>query len=373
MKKFIAMVGAKTTAGIVVAVLLMISAFWPVDADLAIQVETGRIEFEVNPGLDDKQLTDSLFFKKLSLEHVGQLSFSSKQLLVANPDELDWETDTYPIKAWLELSGNGGTWLFHAAKSGTNPIVTLESIEKKESSVGKLDAIILSQPATITLEMPDQKKPNKEEEIQEETKSKAITLTIRTNQGSQRVVLSGLENLEFVEEGLELAQVTNLPFKQDQELTYQALFETTSGTITVDGIDTTFIAVINSTLSSENTLFSKTVLPLESVDVSWQNPKTGERGSHPKFQGTVQYPNLPDLPKVAFNAPMFLTIQDLDWFEITSIRMDPVNQTFLVKMQGAAGYVKTGTPGNPRDLRPTLFDVILYHPVLKPLRNLIGL
>jgi hypothetical protein len=69
---------------------------------------------------------------------------------------------------------------------------------------------------------------------------------------------------------------------------------------------------------------------------------------------------------------MFLTIEDLDRFEITGIRLDPDNQTFVVDMQGTAGYIKTGTRNNPQDLRPTVFDLIRYHPVLAPFRNLIG-
>ncbi len=355
--KIAAVVGLKTVVVSGVAVLLMASSFWRIDADVAIQVQTGRIEFAVNPGLEQKRLTDSLFFTKLSLQHVGQLSFSPDQLFVANPDELDWETDTYPPKAWLALPGSGRTWQFQTSQSGISPMVTLESIEQKELSVGKLDAIILSQPATVTLEMAN---------------DQAITLAIRTDQSPQRVVLSDLEKVELVEEGLKLEQATHLSFSQDQELTYQALFENSSGMITVEGNDTIFIIVINPHTSAETTLFSKTVLPLESVDVSWQDPQTGARTIHKKFQGTVRYANLPDLPKVSFQTPMFLTIEDLDRFEITGIRLDPENQTFVVDMQGTAGYIKTGTRNNPQDLRPTVFDLIRYHPVLAPFRNLIG-
>ena len=356
--KVAGVVGLKTLAGVVLAVLLMASSFWRIDADLAIQVQTGRIEFSVNPGLDQKRLTDPLLFDKLSLQHVGQLSFSPDQLYVANPDELDWETDTYPPKAWLALPSNGRTWQFQASQSGMNPMVTLESRDGKESHAGKLDAIVLSQPVTVTLEVTDKN---------------AMTLAIRTEKEVQRMVVSGLEKIEIVEEGLKLEQATHLSFSQDQELTYRALFENSSGTITVEGNDTIFIVVINPPTSAETTLFSKTVLPLESVDVSWQDPKTGERTIHKEFQGTVRYPNLPDLPKVSFQAPMSLTIEDLDRFEITGIRLDPDNQAFLVDMQGTAGYVKTGTRDNPRDLRPTVFDVIRLHPVLAPLRNLLGL
>lgn len=356
--KVVAVVGLKTLAGIVLAVLLMASSFLRIDADVAIHVQTGRIEFSVNPGLDQKRLTDSLLFDKLSLQHVGQLSFSPDQLFVANPDELDWETDIYPPKAWIALPGNGRTWQFQAAKPGVNPMVTLESRERKESHVGKLDAIILSQPATVTLEVTDKN---------------AMTLAIRTEKGAQRIVVSGLESIEIVEEGLNLEQATHLSFSQDQELTYRALFNNPSGTITVKGNDSTFILVVNPVQSAETRLFSKTALPLERVDLSWQDPKTGERAIHKKLQGTIQYPSLPDLPKVAFQAPMSLTIEGLDRFEITGIRLDPDNQTFVVAMQGTTAYIKTGTRNNPRDLRPTLFDVVLFHPALAPLRNLIGL
>ena len=356
--KVAAVVGLKTVLAIVVAVLLMASSFWRIDADVTIQVQTGRIEFKVNPGLDQKRLTDSLLVQKLSLQHVGRLSLSPEQLLVANPDELDWETDTYPPKAWVELLGDRRAWEFGRSKSGLSPTVTLEAINKNESSVGKLDAIVLAHPVTVTLET---------------SNAHAMTVTMRADQEPQRVVLSGLSKVEIVEEGLMAEEVLQLPFSQNQELTYHALFNGHSGTIMVEGSGKTFIMVINPSESSENIVFSTTTLPLESLDVSWQDPKTGERKSHPKFQGVVGYRDLPDFPEVKFHAPMFLSVDELERFEITSIRLDQTNQTFLIDMQGTAGYLKTGTTENPRDLRPTVLDVIRFHPALKPLRNVVGL
>ena len=356
--KIFAVVGLKTAVGIVMAFLLMASSFWRVDADVTIQVQTGRLEFRVNPGLNQKQLTNSLMFHKLSLQHVGRVSLSPDRLLVANPDELDWETDIYPPKAWVELPGDGRAWEFGFIKSGLNPTVTLESTNKKESSVGKLDAIVLAQPATITLET---------------SSDQAMTLTMRADQESQRVVLSSIGQVEIVADGLMSEEASNVPYSQNQELTYQALFDGHSGTMTVEGRDKTFIVVINPSEAVEDIVFSTTTLPLDSLDVSWQHPKTGERKSHPKFQGIVRYRNLPDFPEVKFHAPKFLSVDELEGFEITAIRLDLTNQMFVAEMQGTAGYLQTGTADNPRDLRPTVFDVIGFHPVLKPLRNLIGL
>ncbi len=356
--KIAAVVGLKMMVSVMVAALLMASSFWRMDANVTIHVETGRIEFKVNPGKDQKRLTDSLFFSRLSLQHVGRMSLSPKQWLVANPEELDWETDQYPSKAWVELPGNGRAWELSGTKSGLNGTVTLESIERKELVVGKLDAIVLAKPAIVTLET---------------SSNQAMTLTVRTDEQSQRIALSGLSQVEIVAEGIMSKEVASVPFDQKQELTYQALFDGQSGTMTVEGKDKTFIVVINPSESSKHMAFSTTALPLESLDVSWQDPKTGTRKSHPKFQGVVRYRNLPDFPEVKFKAPMFLTVEKLERFETTSIRLDLQHEIFLVEMQGTAGYLKTGTAGNPQDLRPTLFDVIRFHPVLKPLRNLIGL
>ena len=240
-----------------------------------------------------------------------------------------------------------------------NPTVTLESISKNEKPMGKIDAIHSS--------------PIQLQSFSKQPVRKLSLSPVRTDQQSQRVVLSGLGKVEMVGEGLMAKEVANLPFGQQQELTYQALFDGQSGTMTIEGSGKALIVVINPSGSSKHVAFSTTTLPLESLDLSWQDPKTGARKTHPKFQGAVRYRDLPDFPEVKFQAPMFLTVDKLERFETTFIRLDLKNQTFLVKMQGTAGYLKTGTAENPQDLRPTVFDVIRFHPVLAPLRNLIGL
>ncbi len=356
--KIAAVVDRKMMVSVTVAGLLMASAFWRIDADVTIHVETGRVEFMVNPGLDQKRFTDSLMFQKISFQHIGRLSLSPDQLLVANPDELDWESDRYPPKAWVRLPGSGRAWEFRASQPGMNSTITLGSTHNHEILVGKLDAIVLAQPTTVTLET---------------SSHQAVTLTMRMDQELQRAVLSGLRQVEIVEEGLMTEEISNFPFNQKQELTYQALFEGHAGNLTVEGEGKTFIVIFNPSEPSEDIVFSTTTLSLESLDVSWQDPKTGERKSHPKFQGTVRYRDLPDFPEVKFQAPMFLSVDELEQFEITSIHLDLTNQVFVVDMQGTTGYLATGTAENPQDLRPTVFNYICYHPNLAPIRNLVGL
>ncbi|HNP30726.1 MAG TPA: hypothetical protein PKK23_16895, partial [Nitrospirales bacterium] len=111
----------------------------------------------------------------------------------------------------------------------------------------------------------------------------------------------------------------------------------------------------------------------QSIDFSWQDPGTGERKPPEGFAGTVEYVSAQGMPSVPIGKNAFLALDDLDHFEITSINIDPTSHKLIVDLKGEAGYVKTGTTDNPRDLRPTLFDQIRYSPLFEPVTKLIGL
>jgi hypothetical protein len=361
--KAVALIGVKAAVAGVVLLLLMASSLWRIAPDLEIRVQTSRITFTVTADDQDTRLTDELSFGELTFQHVGTVSFSPDRLLVANPADLDMVSDTYPPKAWVELAEDGRTLTFKSAKPGFDSGITVESTETKEHLgnqlpvAGQLDAIILTQDAAVTLEV---------------TKQNAIHVAIRADQGRQRTVLSELNAVTLIEKGLVMPKDMSIPFSQDQELTYQAFFESKPGTMEIVGQDGNFILIIKEVGTQTKALFSKTALSIQSVDISWQDPATGERKSPEGMQGTITFNNPKGLLGVEFHAPMFITIDDLDHFEITSISLDPTLHTLVVDMQGQAGYIKTGTASNPRDHRPTLYDKIWFSPLFKPIRDLMG-
>ena len=118
---------------------------------------------------------------------------------------------------------------------------------------------------------------------------------------------------------------------------------------------------------------SSSVLPIQSIDFSWQDPGTGEHKPPEGFAGTVEYVSPQGMPSVPMEPNAFLTLDHLAHFEITSISIDPISHKLVVDLKGKAGYVKTGTPDNPQNLRPTLFDHIRYSPLFEPVRKLMGL
>ncbi|MEJ2231346.1 MAG: toll/interleukin-1 receptor domain-containing protein [Nitrospirales bacterium] len=362
--KLAALLGIKAGVGGLLALLLIVSSFMRIDPVISVHVETARVEFRVAPGLDDKRLTDVITFDTLTFQNVGKLSVSPDRLLVADPADYDMASDSYPPKAWLDMSVNGQTVQFEADRPSIFSEVTIETTEHKEVVAGQLDGIVLTDDAVVAMEV---------------SKENALTWSIRTTQERQRVVLSRIHAVQLIQTGLKASRGISIPFPQDQELTYQIIFENKSGTIELFGQDQALVLVLNEKgtvpqdkATAQKKLISSSVLPLQAVDFSWQDPGTGERKTPEGFGGTVKYLSPQGMPSVPIEENTFLTLNQLDHFEITKISIDSDSHKLLVDLQGKAGYIKTGTQQNPRDLRPTLFDQIRFSPLFEPVRKLIG-
>jgi hypothetical protein len=200
----------------------------------------------------------------------------------------------------------------------------------------------------------------------------ALTWSIQKKQGLQRVVVSRMHAVQFIQTGLKVVPEVPIPFSQDQELTYQAIFENRPGTLELVGQNQSLVLVLKDKGIAPKKLTSSSTLPIQGVDFSWQDPGTGERKTPEGFKGTVEYQTPQGMPSVTIKKNSFFTLDDLEQFEITSISVDPVSHLLAVDLQGKAGYIKTGTQQNPHDLRPTLFDHIRFSPLFEPVRKLIG-
>ena len=315
--KLVALLGIKAMVGGILALLLIGSSFVRVAPVISVHVETARIEFSVASGLDDKRLTDAITFDSLTVENVGKLSVSPDRLLVADPDDYDMASDSYPPKAWLDLPINGRTIQFAADRPSISSEITIETTEDKAAVAGQLDGIVLTDEAVVSMEV---------------SHDNALTWSIRTKQGRQRVVMSGIHAVQLLETGMKASLGLSIPFPQDQELTYQIIFEQKSGTIELFGQDQA------SGLGSQRKKDTKkqnrkkkpisgSVLPVHAVDFSWQDPGTGERKTPEGFAGTVEYLSPQGLPSVVIGTHAFLTLDHLDHFEITSISVDQENHT----------------------------------------------
>ena len=356
--KLAALVGGKAGVGGVIAILLIGSSFVRVDPDISVHVETTRMEFRVAPGVGDKRLTDTMAFETLTVENIGKLAISPDRLLVADPADYDLESDSYPPKAWFDIPVNGRTVQFDVGSSGMASEITIEPTDHEEAVAGQLDSIVLTDETFVTMQV---------------SNDNAVTLAFRKKKGPQRVVASRIHAVQFIQIGLQAPPELSIPFPQDQELTYHIIFEKKPGTMELFGQDEVLVLVMKEKDITSKKPISSSVLPIQSIDFSWQDPGTGERKPPEGFAGTVEYVSPQGMPSVPMEPNAFLTLDHLAHFEITSISIDPISHQLVVDLKGKAGYVKTGTPDNPQNLRPTLFDHIRYSPLFEPVRKLMGL
>ncbi|WNM60689.1 toll/interleukin-1 receptor domain-containing protein [Candidatus Nitrospira neomarina] len=355
--KLVALVGVKAGVGGVLAILLIGSSFVRVDPDISVHVETTRMELSVVSTFGDKRLTDDLTFETLTVENIGKLAISPDRLLVADPADYDMESDSYPPKAWFDIPVNGRTVQFGVGSSGMASEIAIEPTDHQEAVAGQLDGIVLTDETFVTMQV---------------SNNNAVTLAFRKKEGPQRVVVSRIHAVQFIQIGLQAPPELSIPFPQDQELTYHIIFEEKPGTMELFGQDEALVLVMKEMDLTGKKPISSSVLPIQSIDFSWQDPGTGERKPPEGFSGTVNYLDPQSMPSVTIGTNAFLTLDDLDHFEITSISIDPFSHKLVVDLKGKAGYVKTGTAGNPQDLRPTLFDHIRYSPLFEPVSKLLG-
>lgn len=355
--KLTAFFGIRAGVVAMLALLVIASSFLRVDPVILVHVATTRIEFSVSPGLEGKRLTNALTFDTLTIHNVRKLSVNPDRLLVADPADYDMNSDTYPPKAWLDMPINGQRVQFNADRPSRSADITIETTEQEAVDVGQLDGIVLTDDAVVSMEI---------------FKNNAVTWSIRRKEGSQRVVVSGIQAVQLIQSGLKAQGNLSIPFPQDQELTYQIIFENKPGMIELYGQDEALVLALKEKKTTAKKLISSSVLPIHAVDFSWQDPGTGERKTPEGFTGTVEYVSPQGMPAVSIESPAFLTLDDLDHFEITSISVEPDRHTLMVDLKGKAGYIKTGTPQNPQNLRPTLFDQLRYSSLFEPVRKLIG-
>jgi hypothetical protein len=351
--------GMKTRIGIALALLLIASSLWPVSPEVAVHVETARMEISVMAEHEDKRLTDILAFDRLTLQNIGRISFKPDRLLVADPRDYDMASDSYPPKAWVEVPVTNQAIQFIPDTPENSPEVTIESPEGEGRFAGVLDGMILTRDTVVTLEVME---------------DNAIIWSMRTEQGQQRAVLSQVQAIALIITGLGLADDATIALSQNQEVSYQALYEQKPGILEIAGQDQELIMILKKEhIDETNNVFSRSVLPVQSVDFSWQDPGTGERKAPEGFKGTVEYRRPQGMPPVEIKNNSFLTLNELDHFEITSIKVNPDTHMLAVHMQGEAGELRAGTLQNPRDLRPTVYDLLRYNPLFEQVKKLVGL
>jgi hypothetical protein len=129
--------------------------------------------------------------------------------------------------------------------------------------------------------------------------------------------------------------------------------------------------VLISTISPEKTSdpFKGSIL-VSALDFTRQNQKGAPETTLIK-DGEITYPNYPKIDKVSIKATDFLGLDWLEKFRIEQMGLDPKRNGIRIRMNGMAGYIKTGSPEFQKDRRLTLFDTLWQNPKLTVLFSIV--
>jgi hypothetical protein len=331
------------TAIIILSAAILMN--WAIPTRVEVNVTLNRVFFEIG-GSESITILNTTIFRSLTVEKFNRITFHPKVFAVADPAKYSLAEDGYPESAWnnlkvssaLHISGDDGY---------LHPAVTLEKRSSISKDTGLLDHVRIKPGTRVTLEIRGTRTP---------------VLALKIEGQSSSAVLSMQEPFLLLTAYSQIDGLSGSPFEADL-LTYQAQLPEHSTEIEIDGEADALILILTISPKHDVTLFAKEVIPVTAMEFIHQK-ETGDYRTALVKEGSIIYPKYPQLKEKTVRPPDFLSLENLEKFQIKEIGFDPHKQGIFLRMEGIAGSIRSGTQDFIRDYRLTLFDTLWLNPRL---------
>jgi hypothetical protein len=341
-----------TLPTVVVALVVLILMHWPIPTLVQADLTVDRMVFTVG-GDDSRPILNSVNFQSLTVEKFALLELSPEKFEAANPAQYMPTEDRYPESAWKSLTVIPPV-VITGEDETLQPAVTLENAKPGSNVVGTLDRVWAGPGSEVTLEIRGIKTAN---------------LTIKVDRRESFAALSFREPFRLVTNYCLVSGITGLLFKSDL-LTYRANLPPHSPEIEITGQPRSLVFILTISPGETTDLFSKGGIPITALDFTRQDA-TGNPTTTLVKDGEITYPDYPKIEKVSFQASDFVGLDRLDKFRIEQMALDPEQKGVRFRLNGIAGYVRTGSREFPKDHRLTLFDTLWQNSRLMVLFSII--
>ena len=334
---------------------------WPLSTHIQIEVTANRGEFTVAP-VEFRKILDAIDVRKITFKHFSRLTFQPKTLAVADPGQLNWETDSFPETAWTPLAPSGE--VTYSAKFPKEPaLVILEPTEQAASIVGTLDSLYVNGNTDVILELGGSRNQNGAHPNQP-SGFQTGTLTVRIYGAGARAIFLPKGPLDLIANDTILAGVENAPFSEAEELTYRAGGGNQGSKIEVMGESDRLVIKMKVGSRTVTQLFEQGEVPISAI--SFSKLVGGERVSSLVGESSIAYPGL-SYPKVTIQPKEVLKLDKFSRFAIRSLQLNKMPTGLHFSLEGEAGRIQAGSRAFPTDHRRTLFDKVWYHPDIQKL------
>jgi hypothetical protein len=337
---------------VVVIVVVLVLMNWRIPTRVQVELTADRAVLTVG-GADATPVLNAVAFQSLTVEKFARIVFRPMTFEVADPAQYIPAEDRYPESAWtaltvappVEITGEDDT---------LQPAFTFEGANVGAQASGRLDRVWARPGAEVTAELRG---------------TQRAELTIKIDRQESFAALSFREPFQLMTTYGRVSGISGLPYRANS-LTYRAQLPTHSPVIDITGRPQMLVLILTMADHKALDLFSTGGIAVTDLDFTRQNP-IGEPETALVKDGEITYPDYPDVKKVSFKPPDFLSLARLQKFRIEEIALDPEQQGMRLRLQGIARHVKTGPQAFPKDHRLTRFDTLWQNPRLMVLFGIV--
>ena len=352
-----------STPAILAAVVVIGLMQWPVPAQVKVDLTTERIEFEVGAKQSQDSFTlGGMVADSVGIENFDTITFAPTAIEVADPSQYQFEQDIYPDKAWRQLALADSEVAIVANQQARRSRVVMEGTSAVKREPIKLDSIAVKSGAQVSLETREKEKREKKE------KREGITIKVA---GQNEFILNPGRQFTFVTDHVEIRGIKDLPFRQDEELTYRVTLpeQPSRGMVKVQSDQLVLLPTFVLGQSARNVFGG---IPVSTLDFTRQASeadggrqtlvKDGDQVSALTGDGTITFPDYSHLGTVPIRQNQAVGLKHLDGFIITEISLTTNGTGIHLEGLGMAKEILTRAGQIPiQSHRLTMLDALWHN------------
>jgi len=340
--------GSVVIGGVLVIALALM--YWLVPTRISLEAAVSRVEMTLGT-FPTQQILNSLEIETISFGQFSKIELHPSSLRVADPNQYNMETDSFPPTAWQPLTMFG--YVRISPKTQGN-LVTIQPENPREKILGILDPIYVREESHVIFEM-DEHDPR--------------IVTIKISGPETRVIFTPTQRFEIIADESHVAGIKDFPFPDEPSFTFRPELPEHRSKIEIRGTDQHLILILKVSLSSGNQIFAERPIPIKTLDLSRQDA-SGNRVTALVTPGVLRYPDFPDLPAQTIPATEYVSIEPKKVMTIKRMRLLTDKPGLMLLLDGTAKHIRSGSAEFPVDHRLSKFDKLLNNAKVKSLFGL---
>jgi hypothetical protein len=341
--------GSAIIGGVLVIALALM--YYPTPTHISLEAAVSHAEMTLGT-FPTQQILNSLEIETISFWQFSKIELHPSSLHVADPNQYNMETDSFPPTAWQPLTMFG--YVRISPKTEGN-LVTIQPEDPSGKILGILDPIHVREESNVIFEM-DEHDPH--------------TVTIKISGPETRVIFTPTQPFEIIADETNMDGIKDFPFPDERSLTFRPELPEHRSKIEIRGTAQHFILKLKVSSFSGNQMFAQQPITIKTLDLSRQDA-SGNRVTALVTPGVLRYPDFPDLSAHTISATEYVIIEPKKVMTIKRMTLLTDKPGLMLLLDGTAKHIRSGSAEFPVDHRLSKFDELWNNAKVKLLFGLL--